>query len=144
MKITVHHCLKYVAIFLTFVVVAGSFSLGYLWKSGRNRGKCKLNLFLMEQAIQSYAGPKNISPLTPFPGGPRELLRDAGYASLPVCPSGGTYTFWSETTYSPDPINVRCSHADDLGHRRDRLKEPKSVKNVAEQSAPSNGDKPSN
>lgn len=66
--------------------------------------------------LRSWAGMEGFSPGETLPGGTRAfLLQSPFYSDLPVCPSGGTYTFWSETTYNGNK-DVFCSHAEAKGH----------------------------
>lgn len=89
------------------------------WKLRSDRAGCLINMRNMHQTIYSVGGMKGVGAGQPYPGGPRELLKGLGeYTTLPRCPSGGTYSFGSDTTYSMI-LNetIRCSHAEDLNHR---------------------------
>lgn len=101
---------------LTAVVVS---FLIHQWKLRSDRAACLMNLRHMHQTIYSVGGMKGVGAGQPYPGGPRELLKGLGeYTTLPRCPSGGTYSFGSDTAYSINlSENIRCSHAEDLDHR---------------------------
>jgi hypothetical protein len=121
MKITLHRYSKNVAIALTILSVIASLVLGYFWKKEHDRHECVLNLRDIYFAIYGGAGLENIGPGQPIPGGVRKLFERMTGNALPVCPSGGTYSFANETTYTMGKVNdindnVRCSHAVDLGH----------------------------
>jgi hypothetical protein len=91
----------------------------YQWKLGSDRAACLLNMHNIYVTIYSQAGMENIMAGRPIPDGIRGLLKRADFLpSLPVCPSGGNYSFFSETSYSAAGVNktIRCSHANDLGH----------------------------
>jgi hypothetical protein len=90
----------------------------HLWKQAIDRSYCQINMYRIHMQICGQASWEFINPGQDIPGGISRLLDRADYTSLPVCPSGGTYSFVSETTYSGEGVNsnVRCSHAIDLGH----------------------------
>jgi len=101
---------------LAVVVVA---YLLHQWKLRSDRAACLMNMRSMHVTIYSVGGMKGVGAGQPYPGGPRELLKGLGeYATLPRCPSGGTYSFGSDSTYLIKlNENIRCSHAEDLKHR---------------------------
>jgi hypothetical protein len=88
------------------------------WKLKSDRAACLINMRNMYSAIYSRAGMDGIGPGQPIPGGVRKSIERMGLTPLPVCPSGGTYSFVNETTYTIEGVNenVRCTHAGDLGH----------------------------
>jgi hypothetical protein len=114
-----HKTLKPVAIGTLSLVALVAGLLVHQWKLRSDRAACLLNLRNMYQAIYSVGGTKGVGPGQPYPGGPRELLKSLGeYRTLPRCPSGGTYSFVSDTSYSMTlHETIRCSHAEDLNHR---------------------------
>jgi hypothetical protein len=108
-----------IALALSLIIAAVVF--GYFWKRGKDRAQCLLNLRNIDQALCAMTGMDNIGPGQQIPGGVHSLIRRWNILIMPICPSGGTYSFVSETTYTLDGVNdindnVRCSHAVDLGH----------------------------
>lgn len=101
------------------LAVVGVPFLLHQWKLGSDRAGCLLNMRNMHQTIYSVGGMRGVGAGQQYPGGPRELLKGLGeYATLPRCPSGGTYSFGIDTTYSINlNENIRCSHAEDMDHR---------------------------
>jgi prepilin-type N-terminal cleavage/methylation domain-containing protein len=65
------------------------------WKSGANTAACVVNLSSIQKAARGYANMNGLST------GSAELvatLTTAGFwATAPVCPAGGTYTFGTTT-----------------------------------------------
>ena len=110
--------LKPFIIAVMILTVVGAPILVHQWKLASDRSACLLNMRNMHCTIYSVGGMRGVGAGQPYPGGPRELLKGLGqYATLPRCPSGGTYTFWSDTSYSINlSENIRCSHAADLKH----------------------------
>ena len=110
--------LKPFIVAVMILAVVGVPLLLHQWKLGSDRAGCRLNMLNMHQTIHSVGGMRGVGAGQPYPGGPRELLKGLGqYATLPRCPSGGTYIFWSDNSYSVSlSENIRCSHASDLNH----------------------------
>ena len=81
----------------------------------RERTLCIMHLRNVHIALRSAAGMEGISPGRPIPGGVRSLLLRRFYKELPTCPSGGTYSFWSDSSYNGNK-DVTCSLAHSRGH----------------------------
>jgi prepilin-type N-terminal cleavage/methylation domain-containing protein len=76
------------------------------WKSGANKAACVVNLSSIQKAARGYANMNGLSP------GSAELvatLTTTGFwATAPVCPAGGTYTFGT-TTPAQGAAYTTCS-----------------------------------
>src|SRR6476646_508199 len=65
------------------------------WKSGANTAACVVNLSSIQKAARGYA---NMNGLSPGSAETSATLTTAGFwATAPVCPAGGTYTYGSTT-----------------------------------------------
>ena len=65
------------------------------WKSGANTAACVVNLSSIQKAARGYA---NMNGLGTGSAETIDVLTTAGFwATAPVCPAGGTYTFGTVT-----------------------------------------------
>jgi prepilin-type N-terminal cleavage/methylation domain-containing protein len=78
------------------------------WKAGANTAACVVNLSSIQKAARGYA---NMNQLNPGDGETSATLTSAGFwATAPVCPAGGTYT-WTAAVPSQGVQYVTCSIA---------------------------------
>ena len=76
------------------------------WKSGANTAACVVNLSSIQKAARGYANMNGLSTGSVEVVG---TLTTAGFwATAPVCPAGGTYTFGS-TTPAQGTAYATCS-----------------------------------
>ena len=76
------------------------------WKTGANTAACVVNLSSIQKAARGYA---NMNGLGTGSAETVALLTTAGFwATAPVCPAGGTYTFRT-TTPAQGTAYATCS-----------------------------------
>jgi prepilin-type N-terminal cleavage/methylation domain-containing protein len=76
------------------------------WKAGANTAACVVNLSSIQKAARGYA---NMNSLGNGSAETSDTLTTAGFwATAPVCPAGGTYT-WTAVVPSQGVQYVTCS-----------------------------------
>jgi prepilin-type N-terminal cleavage/methylation domain-containing protein len=76
------------------------------WKSGANTAACVVNLSSIQKAARGYA---NMNGLSTGSAETSATLTGAGFwATAPVCPAGGTYTYGT-TTPAQGTAYTTCS-----------------------------------
>ena len=114
------------------LLVFAAIPVSLIQRQRSERAQCIMNLRNLHISLRSWAGMKSFSPGQPLPGGTQSFLLQSDLVSeMPVCPSGGTYTFWSPTTYNAYE-DVRCSCAKTKGHYYREGKVPEEPKSPVE------------
>jgi type II secretory pathway pseudopilin PulG len=83
------------------------------WKNGANKAACLVNQASIQKAVR---GEQNTNLLADGAALPHANLTIDGYfGTLPVCPSGGTYTY-TDVVPLPGVEYAPCTDAATLGH----------------------------
>ena len=129
MKVTVHRSLKIVAIVLALAVVAGASTLGYFWKTGKDRATCCLQLRNYNQAIASCGIDPNALSSWRDIKATEDMVSKNFQIRLPECPAGGHVSLefgrGFEGRWQPRAV---CSKEKELGHICPGIKIDESVK----------------
>ena len=100
------------------VVFGGLTPVGiHIYVEDVNRVECIMNIRKVHQHMRGYHHTKEMET-----GHPLDVSFLNEYGPLPVCPSGGTYTYLDQVPKSGVPY-CTCSHAKTKGHVPDNYGE---------------------
>lgn len=86
------------------------------WKEGADRTACVLSLHQVQQAVRGYSNAYGKSAGGEVPGLPVLLFGEGLYIQkVPLCPSGGIYSFLGDHVPERGELYMKCSLAGE-GH----------------------------